>query len=129
MIVFDAGVLIATFDSDDAHHAAARELLEELEDFEFAMSAVTLAETLVRPVADDTAAALTADLDRLHMLRLGLDGSDALGLAAVRHQTRLRMPDAIVLYTAEREGAELATTDAAVARAAESRGLVAHLVG
>jgi predicted nucleic acid-binding protein len=38
------------------------------------------------------------------------------------------MSDALVIHTAERNAAELVTTDRAVARAAEQRGLTAHLL-
>ena len=57
-----------------------------------------------------------------------LTAIDAAGLAEVRAATGLRMSDALVLYTAERHGAELATTDRSVARAAEQRGITAHLL-
>jgi predicted nucleic acid-binding protein len=36
------------------------------------------------------------------------------------------MPDALVLHACEREGAELVTTDAALAKAAAARGIRVH---
>lgn len=128
MIVFDAGVLIAHLDAEDAHHAAAEAFLEENEEFDFAASALTIAECLVRPVLAGRVTTVLAAFERLHLLQLDLPASDAAGIAEVRGATGLRMPDAIVVHAAERHGAALATTDAAVARAARSRGIIAHLV-
>jgi predicted nucleic acid-binding protein len=51
---------------------------------------------------------------------------DAVALARVRAATGLKMPDALVVHTAERFGGSVATTDARLAAAAESRGLVVH---
>ncbi len=128
LIVFDAGVIIAALTSSDRHHRGSVGLMEELEELDFAMSGVTFAEALIRPMRERRAEELVTKLDQLLVLRLGLDGSDALGLAEVREASGLKMPDAIVLYTAQREESALATTDVALARAAEDRGVTAHLV-
>lgn len=129
MIVLDAGILIALSDSGDSHHAAVGRFLEEADDERLAANTVTIAESIVRGALDDRAEGILEGYELLGLIPLDLYGESAGAIARVRAETRLRMPDAIVLYTAEREGAELATTDAAVARAAESRGLVPHLVG
>jgi predicted nucleic acid-binding protein len=60
--------------------------------------------------------------------QLAVTADDAAGIAEVRAATRLRMPDAIVLYTAERHGAELVTTDRVLARAATERSVPATLL-
>jgi predicted nucleic acid-binding protein len=59
---------------------------------------------------------------------LGLDirpifDSDTRGLADIRAESSLKMPDAIVLQLALEEQATLATTDKFLAREAERRGL------
>lgn len=128
MIVLDAGVLIAHLDPNDAHHDSAKSFLESHVSHSFAMSALTIAECLVRPSMAGAAARVEATVDLLQIGRVSLNGSDSAGLAQVRADTALRMPDAVVLFTAESHGAELATTDAALHRAAHSRGVSAHLV-
>jgi predicted nucleic acid-binding protein len=128
VIVFDAGVLIAHLTTSDPFHEAANGLLEEVEQMEWAVSALTLAECLVRPAAEGRMTSVLAALDRLSVLPLDLSATDAAGVAEIRASTRLRMPDAVVLYTAERHSAELATTDRALAKAAADRGIPASLL-
>jgi predicted nucleic acid-binding protein len=127
-MVLDAGVLIGHLRSDDPFHAAASGFLEEYEEFEWGVSAMTVAETMVHAVRAGRGVSIMGALERLHVLQLDLTSADALGLAEVRATSGLKMPDAIVLYTAERHGAQLVSTDSALARAAESRGLTAHLL-
>jgi predicted nucleic acid-binding protein len=129
VIVFDAGVLIAHLDPDDVFHRAATEFLEENEELDFATSALTLAECLIRPTRVGRATSVLGAFDRLHLLTVDVTAADAAGIAEVRAVTGLRMPDAIVLYTAERAASELASTDAGLIRAAAARGVVAHRVG
>jgi predicted nucleic acid-binding protein len=128
MIVFDAGSLIAHTNPDDAFHGAAREFMEEHEELEFAANALTMAECLVHPAAVGKGNLALGVYERLKLLSFEITLGDALGIADLRGATRLRMPDAVVLYTAERHGAELVTTDRSVARAAESRGVTAYLL-
>lgn len=128
MIVFDAGVLIAHLNETDAFHRAARDFFDEFEEFDFGANVVTIAECLVRPAQLGHASQTEAKLDRLHLIRLDLPAEAAARVADIRAHAKLKMPDAIVLYTAEREGVELVTTDAALARAAGERGVTAHLL-
>ena len=128
MIVFDAGVLIAHLEIDDPFHRAAVDFLEENEDSEFAISPLTLAECLVRPAAAATGRRAYHALRRLRLEHRAITHDDALGLAEMRATTGLKMSDALVVFTAEAHGAEVATTDRAVARAAEARGLTTHLL-
>ncbi len=126
VIVFDAGVLIAHLAPADLFHRSATGFLEEYEEFDFAASVVTVAECLVRPAQLGRSSEAVAKLDRLELIQLGLSADAGSRIADIRAHARLKMPDAIVLYTAEREGAELVTTDRDLARAAELRGVVAH---
>jgi predicted nucleic acid-binding protein len=127
-MVFDAGVLIAHLSRTDAFHDAVQRFLEENEEFEFAANALTMAECLVHPTAAGRATTALGVFERLMLQQLAVTADDAAGIAEVRAATRLRMPDAIVLYTAERHGAELVTTDRVLARAATERSVPATLL-
>ncbi|MCU1417579.1 MAG: vapC [Schumannella sp.] len=128
MIVFDAGVIIAHTETEDAFHEAAIAFLDANEEFEFAINPLTLAECLVRPAREGEAQRTFHALQRLLFETINVSDGDAVGLAEIRASTGLKMSDALVIHTAERNAAELVTTDRAVARAAEQRGLTAHLL-
>jgi predicted nucleic acid-binding protein len=128
VIVFDAGVLIAHLDPDDVFHSAATGFMEECEDFDFGASALTVAECLVHAVAAGRSTTVLGAFERLTLVQFDVNVGDAYGVAEVRAATKLRMPDAVVLFTAERHGAELATTDHVLARAAAARGVTATLL-
>lgn len=128
MIVLDAGVLIAHLDPADAFHVRASAFLEAHAAIDFAMNTVTVAECLVRPLERGAGEAVAQALETLSVRQVGIDAGDARLLAGVRAASRLRMPDAIVLFTAEHQRAELVTTDAALARAAAVRGVTAHRI-
>lgn len=125
-VVVDAGVLIAHLDERDALHERAEALLVRLADMRLLASSLTVAECLVCPAQRGGAALVERALERLGLERVPLLGDDAAPLAAVRASTRLRMPDAVVVHAAEAIGADLATTDRALAAAARERGLVVH---
>ena len=126
MIVLDAGVLIAVEQPDDAHHAAALRFLEANADERFAAVGVTIAESLVHAVTTEQAEDLLEDYELLGIEPLDVWGSSAGAVARIRAETRLRMPDALVVHACEREHAELVTMDAALARAAVNRGIRVH---
>lgn len=123
MIVLDASVLIALLDAQDAHHRAARQILTAHVEEQYAASVLTVAEVLVHPtragVADRAAGALRA----LELSVVSLAEDDTFGLARIRAEYALRMPDAVVLHTAVATRAELATFDAALRSAAEQAGV------
>jgi predicted nucleic acid-binding protein len=129
MIVFDAGVLIALANADDTFHRKAVGFVERHEEAEFAASVVNLSESLVRPAMADRGGELWDLFERFGIIPIDLVGTDVLGVATVRAATRLRMPDAIVVYTAEKHRAELVTTDHTVARAAAARDIIVHDLG
>ena len=128
MIVFDASVLIAHISPEDPFHGRATEMLEELEEFDFAASTLTVAECLVHASVADRVTSVLGIFERLDLIQFELLRSETGGLAEVRNASRLRMPDAVVLYTAEAHAGELATADRTLARAAEARGVTAHLL-
>jgi predicted nucleic acid-binding protein len=130
MIVFDASVLIALGRPSDAHHSRALDLVDEHEWDEFAVSAVTLSEVLVRPVRDGYADRVQRAVADLGVAVLPFGQSAAPWLAHVRANTTLRLPDAVVLHTAEDQRALIATFDTKLTQAAAARGIPpARVVG
>ena len=126
MIVLDSGVLIAYANPDDAHHRGVLDLLSRASDESFSVTALTLAEALIHPVRADIVGEMVKAIAALGLCVEDLREQDAVALARVRAATGLKMPDALVVHTAERFGGSVATTDARLAAAAESRGLVVH---
>ncbi|WP_082698809.1 type II toxin-antitoxin system VapC family toxin [Mycobacterium sp. GA-2829] len=118
MIILDASVLIAHFESADAHHADAADLLADHASEPLGSSVVTLAE--IYAAAAERADLLDYLLSRLEVESLDLPAGSARRLGELRATTGLRMPDCCVLYTAEHHTAAIATFDAKLAaRAAE----------
>ena len=124
MIVLDANVLIGFLDSTDAHHAACVDLLERRFADGFATSVLTIAEALVHPTRVGRQDAVVAALATIDVRTIPLMAADALELARVRNSYRLRMPDAVALYTAISTKSELATFDDALVAAAAQAGIV-----
>lgn len=117
LIHLDAGVIIGFLDADDAHHAAARSALAEaLDDGDrLAMAASALAECLVGPSRRSPKAVRTVRdmIERLPVAVIAPDAEIAAAAALLRARRRsLRLPDALVIATAEHAGADrLVTTD------------------
>lgn len=115
----DAGVVIAFLDGTDARHEGARSALSlalaEAERLSIAASA--LAECLVGPARRNTNAVevVRAFIDRLPASVVPLDDEIATRAALLRARHRsLKLPDALVIATAEHSGADrLITTDRA----------------
>jgi predicted nucleic acid-binding protein len=123
MIVLDASVLIAHFESADTLHADATELLTTHSEQRFASSVITLAEVYVGADLAGQADRLAQLLARLDVEPLDLPGGAARRLGELRATTRLKMPDCCVLYTAEHHGATVATFDERLAARAVGLGL------
>ncbi|WP_082695756.1 PIN domain-containing protein [Mycobacterium sp. IS-1742] len=118
MIILDAGVLIAHFESTDAHHADATDLLADHASERFGSTVITLAE--IYAAAAGRADLLDHLLSRLEVQSLDLPAGSARRLGELRATTGLKMPDCCVLYTAEHHAAAVATFDVKLAtRAAE----------
>ncbi len=100
MIVLDASVLIAHFESADTHHEAASDLLIAHASESFASSVVTLAEVYVGAARAGRADQLDQLLSRLAVEPLDLPAAGARRLGELRATTRLKMPDCCVLFTA-----------------------------
>ena len=126
VVVLDAGVVIGYLNAKDSHHAWVLDLLQRHIDDQLVASALTHAEYLVVPTRDSrTGDALMKLLD-FDLDVEQLDERAAVGLARVRVETQLRMPDAIVVHTALMRKASLATTDRVLADAARRLGIVVH---
>jgi len=123
VIVLDANVLIALLDRDDVHHELADSLFRAHLDEPKAVSVLTMAEFLVRPTKHGTAEAAIQDAAAIEVEVLPLPAGDAAALAETRARSGLKMPDAIVLHTAQRTHASVMTFDQDLARAAHLMGL------
>jgi predicted nucleic acid-binding protein len=117
LIHLDAGVVIGLLDADDAHHSVASAALAQSQHAgdRFAMAASAFAECLVGPARrGDRAMDIVEELfERLPIEIVALDQDIARVAATLRARHKaLRLPDAIVIATADRRAADrLITTD------------------
>lgn len=125
-VVLDADVLIGALDGGDAHHAEARALFEQwqAEDASRLISVVNLSEVLVAPSSDRKR--LRAAREAVAALGVVVhQPGEAIGVEAARLRGRLpiSLPDAYCLATAKHLGAEVASFDRKVTRAAAAEGV------
>jgi predicted nucleic acid-binding protein len=117
LTVLDAGVLIGFLDASDAHHAAARQALNDARDRgdRIVMPASALAGALVGPArrGPSAVAAVQNLVARLPIEIAPLDETVATAAARLRaRHTVLKLPHALVIATASTLGADtLVTTD------------------
>lgn len=123
MIILDANVLIGFLDATDPHHAATLDLLERHFAEGFGSNVLTVAEALVHPTRAGRQDAAQASLAKIGVEVIGLESGDAVLLAGIRNDHRLRMPDAVALHTAIRSGSALATFDESLSAAAQRAGV------
>ena len=123
MIVVDANILIGLYDPEDANHGKAERLLLANAGEALAMSALTLTEFLIRPVAVGKAAQAQALISTLGVDVRPLVAADAPHIAHVRAQTKLKLPDAVVLWLAQSLSATLMTLDDRLATVATELGI------
>jgi len=126
MIVLDAGVVIALLERRDAHHDAARSavMAARKRGDSLMLPASTYSEILVGPSRQGAAAVAEVDgiVDALPAGIVPIDRTIAASAARLRaqHGRALRLPDALVLATADVLGAErVMTTDSDL----EGRGI------
>jgi len=119
LTILDAGVVIAILDSDDAHHAAAREAVRGAlaRGDGLALPASAYAEVLVGPYRQSDEAAATVDTFLAALPARVEPATREIASAAARlrarHGARLRLPDALVVATAQLlQAGQLLTTDA-----------------
>lgn len=123
VIVFDASVLIAYLDAEDALHSRAEELLVTEVDDAFGANSLTLAEVLVAPARTGALQAVVAALGQLEVEELPFPEDAAVRLAELRANTNLKMPDCCVLLAAESRSGRVASFDDRLRDAAKTRGI------
>jgi predicted nucleic acid-binding protein len=116
LAVLDAGVLIGYWDRSDAHHEAARGMLtrSRAAGDDVVIPASALAESLVAAVRQDTVDRVRLFLARfpIDVIDLDIDIAEAAARLRAVHRTRLPLPDALVIATAQViEADTLVTTD------------------
>lgn len=117
LIHLDAGVVIGFLDGDDTHHDAACVALAEAlgRSDRLSIAASALAECLVGPARRGPKAieVVRTVIDRLPVAVVDLTAEIAIQTAILRAgHPSLRLPDALVIATAETSGADqLITTD------------------
>jgi predicted nucleic acid-binding protein len=123
VIVLDASVLIAHLDASDAHHEAARALLEKTGGEALAASAITLGETFVSPARAGRLEEVESAVRQLGVEEIAIDNRTAGRLATLRAGTGLKLPDCCVLLAALDREALVASFDASLLAAADELGL------
>jgi predicted nucleic acid-binding protein len=131
MIVLDAGVVIALLERRDVHHQAAESavMAARQRGDRFVLPASTYSEILVGPARRGPTAVAEVDgiVDALPTEVVSIDRTIAASAARLRalHGRALRLPDALVLATAEiLEADRVMTTDADL----ERRGVEVELI-
>ncbi|HEY2506122.1 MAG TPA: type II toxin-antitoxin system VapC family toxin [Streptosporangiaceae bacterium] len=124
MIVLDACILIAHFDSQDVLHDRAGELLASIADEQLLASPITTAEVLVAPARTGRLDLAMAAVAQLNVVTVPLNEDAPARLALLRAETSLKLPDCCVLLAAEQEGkAAIATFDERLDAIARRRGI------
>lgn len=116
VVVLDASVLIAFFKDDDPFHGKASAVVLGAigRGDEIAASELTVAEYLVGAVRSGEVGSAETELADLGLRRRDLPPSFAPRLARIRHDARVKLPDAAVILTAV-DAAEDGTGAVAVA--------------
>jgi len=120
--LLDANIIIALLNSGDVHRDRVADFLRTTAD-DLCLPMLSLAEALVLQVRVGRGEQAEAKVLALGIRVLPGDLVGALSLAQVRAGTGLRMPDCVVLASAQQLGARLATTDAKLAAAALAAGV------
>lgn len=121
MIVLDAGMLIALWDRQDAHYAAARSIIQQHSSA--VMHSINVGEALVHPIRRGLEHWARTQLSALDIREAPPVPEEAFLLARARAETGLKMPDCCSLVTAESLQLPLATLDRRLAKVARQRGV------
>ncbi len=118
LTILDAGVVIGVLDENDAHHEATRAALSEVRESgsDIAVPASAYAEALVGPMTAGKRAVGTVDAFLEELPAQIVERTTAMAKEAARlrssYRSGLRLPDALVIATAEvRRADEILTTD------------------
>lgn len=124
MIVLDAGVVIALFSPDDAHHDRAKALFAR-QAGPFLLHSLTVAETLVVAARVERGGGELWDALRSLGAEVAAMGPDEpLLLARLRAAHALNMPDTCVLAVAVHLRVPIATFDTRLAAVADEMSLL-----
>jgi len=124
VIIFDARVLIAHLDAEDALHEDARNLLRSMANESFGTSPITQAAVFAGPARAGRLDRAVAALTQLGVRALPMEGDAPMRLAMLRAETGLKLPDCCVLLAAEQlSDAQIATFDDRLYAVARQRGL------
>ena len=124
MIILDASILIAHLDETGTFHQQATRLLNSVADQQLAASTITVAEVLAGPARAGQLDRAMSVLDQLRVRSLPLSEDSPPRLAALRSETRLKLPDSYVLLAADQApDTALASFDDRLRSVARSRGL------
>ncbi|HET6999644.1 MAG TPA: PIN domain-containing protein [Solirubrobacterales bacterium] len=111
-LALDASVAIGFLEPTDAHHDRAVSELRRRSDAQLIMAASAYSETLVRPLALGLGDRVEAFVDGLRIEIVPADREIARTAAQLRAANGgLRLPDALVVATAQLRDAELLTFD------------------
>lgn len=127
MTVLDASVVIAFLDADDAHHSAAVEAIGKVRGGELVLPASAYAEALVDPwrVGPEAVGVVKQFLAEIGVRVEPLTADVAERAARLRSSHRsLRLPDALVLATADALDAVALTADRSWPRVSRRARLV-----
>jgi len=118
-LALDASVAIGLLDTEDAHHERARVALSENRTAFLLMAASAYSEALVRPLVDGSGEAVENFVELLGVEIVPADREIGRRAAELRaRRLSLRLPDALVLATAQLRQAPLLSFDARVMRVA-----------
>jgi len=130
LVVLDASVVIAFLDPDDALHDAAVEALSEHQHDELLIPTSAYAEIMVAPHrrGAEAVAAVAAFITDFSIRLEPLTPAMARAAAGLRSASRsLRLPDALVLATADELEADVVLTgDQSWARISQRVSLIRH---
>ncbi|MBA3420904.1 MAG: type II toxin-antitoxin system VapC family toxin [Thermoleophilaceae bacterium] len=126
VIIADASVLIAHLDARDPHHDGAVALLLEAAERPLGASPITLAEVLVGPARAHRLEGARGALREFGVREVPFSPDAAVRLAALRAETRLKLPDCCVLLAADEADADaIMAFDTRLREAARALGRVA----
>ena len=118
-LALDASVAIGLLDTADAHHQRARAALSENRTLSLLMAVSAYSEALVRPLARGRGDAVENFVEILRVEIVSADRDIGRRAAELRARRRsLRLPDALVLATAQMRQVPLLSFDAGVMRVA-----------
>lgn len=123
IVVLDASAVIALLSSEDPHHDWAVQMFIDTVAWNYQITALNKAEAMVHPTRLGKLDGFLAALEGLRVEVTAIEDADSAQISNIRATTNLKMPDALVLYQAEKIQGAIATTDLELARVARSRSV------